>query len=51
MKQNWGTAFVKNLKQNGWVEVNGVNGICTNTTYYNHKAGGLFVGSLVKSLA
>lgn len=23
MKQNWGTAFVKNLKQNGWVEING----------------------------
>ncbi|MGV6946993.1 hypothetical protein [Sphingobacterium kyonggiense] len=23
-KQNWGTAFVKNLKANGWVEVNGL---------------------------
>lgn len=23
-KQNWGTAFVKNLKSNGWVEVNGL---------------------------
>ncbi|MGJ1443917.1 hypothetical protein ACR788_21795 [Sphingobacterium siyangense] len=23
MKPNWGTAFVKNLKQNGWVEING----------------------------
>ncbi|TDQ79557.1 hypothetical protein [Sphingobacterium yanglingense] len=23
-KSNWGTAFAKNLKQNGWVEVNGV---------------------------
>ncbi|QQT60065.1 hypothetical protein I6I97_12385 [Sphingobacterium multivorum] len=23
MKSNWGTSFVKNLKQNGWVEING----------------------------
>lgn len=23
-KQNWGTAFVKNLKSNGWVEVEGL---------------------------
>lgn len=22
-KQNWGTALVKNLKQNGWIELNG----------------------------
>lgn len=22
-KQNWGTSFVKNLKQNGWIEING----------------------------
>lgn len=24
MKKNWGTAFVKNLKANGWVEVDGL---------------------------
>ncbi len=24
MKKNWGTALVKNLKSNGWVEVNGL---------------------------
>lgn len=23
MKQNWRTAVVKNLKQNGWLEING----------------------------